>query len=71
MLFYQGDAGRRYAAELNVFLFVELKLSRVDLREIENVIDNAQQESTTLVNNGDVSLLLWVQPSGDAGCEHL
>src|ERR1700693_4774437 len=49
---------------------MELKLSRVDLCEIEDVIDNAQQEPATLVNIGDVPPLLRVQPSGDAGREH-
>ena len=71
LLFHQSNAGSRDAGEIDVLLFMELKLSRVDLREIEDIIDNAQQEPATLANIGDVSLLLRVEPPWDAGRQHL
>jgi len=67
----KSNAGICDAAWFDTFLFAELKLTGVDPRKIENIVDDTQQEPAALVDVLGVSLLLRVQPSRDAGREHL
>ena len=54
---HQGNAGVDYSPWIDSPFFMELEFSRVDVREIEDVVDNVEQMFTALANEPGIFLL--------------
>ena len=71
LLSNESNAGIRDAAHFDTFILAQLRHAGINLREIEDVIDNTEEERATRLDVLDISGLLRVQASGNARREYL
>ena len=67
----QGDAGIGQAAHIDPGVFFEFEFSGVDLRQVEDLVDDVEQMRPALPDIADIFLLARVQRPGRAPLQHL
>src|SRR6516164_1734965 len=68
---HQRNAGVDYSLWIDPPFFVELELSGVDMREIEDVVDDVEQVLTALANEPGIFRLFRLKRPGEATLQHL
>jgi len=67
----QRNAGVDYSPWIDSPFFVELELSGVNMREIEDVVDDLEQVLTALANEPGIFLLFRLKRPREAALQHI